>query len=281
MAGETTPALRRLVPYVRRSGRTIAVGLVCVVVTTAISLSGPWILKYAIDDLNLGVTRAKLGFYATLLLAAAVVGGLFRFLMRRIIIGASRVIEYEIRNDFFAALERQPLAYFQSHRTGDLMSRATNDLNAVRMMAGPAVMYSSSTLLVFIVAIILTVELPRLPAPDPCGLPGHPADAVGRLPRHRSTDYRVHVHVVPASSPEVAAMRGFRDALRADPRLRHQYAALKRAIVNGGPIDPVAFTKAKHDRIVATLGQLGLGSHQQYRLYDDGPYLDRSRQLAS
>jgi GrpB-like predicted nucleotidyltransferase (UPF0157 family) len=87
--------------------------------------------------------------------------------------------------------------------------------------------------------------------------------------RHGPTDYRVHVHVVPASSPEVAAMRGFRDALRADPRLRRQYAALKRAIVADGPIDPVAFTKAKHDWIVATLGQLGLGSHQQYRLYED------------
>jgi GrpB-like predicted nucleotidyltransferase (UPF0157 family) len=65
--------------------------------------------------------------------------------------------------------------------------------------------------------------------------------------RHGPADYRVHVHVVPASSPEVAAMRGFRDALRADPRLRRQYAALKRAIVADGPMDPVAFTRAKHD----------------------------------
>jgi GrpB-like predicted nucleotidyltransferase (UPF0157 family) len=86
--------------------------------------------------------------------------------------------------------------------------------------------------------------------------------------RHRATDYRVHIHVVPASSPEVAAMRGFRDALRADPLLRRQYAALKQTIVAGGPIDPVAFTKAKHAWIVATLGQLGLGS-QHYRLYED------------
>jgi GrpB protein len=102
---------------------------------------------------------------------------------------------------------------------------------------------------------------------SPCGLPGHPADAVGAF-RHRSTDYRVHVHVVPASSPEVAAVRGFRDALRADPLLRRRYAALKQAIVEGGPVDPVAFTKAKHDWIVATLGQLGLGSHQHDRLYE-------------
>ena len=87
--------------------------------------------------------------------------------------------------------------------------------------------------------------------------------------RHGSTDYRVHVHVVPAPSPEVAAMRGFRDALRADPLLRRRYAALKRAIVAGGPVDPVAFTKAKHDWIVATLGQLGLARQQPRRLYQD------------
>jgi GrpB-like predicted nucleotidyltransferase (UPF0157 family) len=98
--------------------------------------------------------------------------------------------------------------------------------------------------------------------------------------RHGRTDYRVHVHVVPASSPEVAAMRGFRDALRADPRLRRRYAAVKRAIVAGGPVDPVAFTRAKHDWIVAALGQLGLASGQHHRLYDDRPVLASAR-LAS
>src|SRR5215207_9528011 len=98
--------------------------------------------------------------------------------------------------------------------------------------------------------------------------------------RHGPTDYRVHVHVVPASSPEVAAMRGFRDALRADPLLRRRYAALKRAIVAGGPIDPVAFTKAKHDWIVATLDQLGLVS-PGHRLYEHDPSLDQSQRLAS
>ena len=99
--------------------------------------------------------------------------------------------------------------------------------------------------------------------------------------RYGPTDYRVPVHVVPASRPEVAAMRGFRDALRADPLLRRRYAALKRAIVEGGPVDPVAFTKAKHDWIVAALDQLGLGSHQHHRLYQDDLSLDSSHQLAS
>jgi GrpB-like predicted nucleotidyltransferase (UPF0157 family) len=99
--------------------------------------------------------------------------------------------------------------------------------------------------------------------------------------RYGPTDHRVHIHVVSASSPEVAAMRGFRDALRADPLLRRQYAALKQAIVEGGPVDPVAFTKAKHDWIVAALHQLGLGSHQHDRLYEDDPSPYNSHRLAS
>jgi GrpB-like predicted nucleotidyltransferase (UPF0157 family) len=76
--------------------------------------------------------------------------------------------------------------------------------------------------------------------------------------RHDGTSFRVHVHVVPDSSPEVPAIRGFRDALLADPALREEYAALKRAIVAGGTVDSVAFTKAKHDYIVGVLERLGL-----------------------
>jgi GrpB-like predicted nucleotidyltransferase (UPF0157 family) len=98
--------------------------------------------------------------------------------------------------------------------------------------------------------------------------------------RHGPTDYRVHVHVVPAGSPEVAAMRGLRDALRADPVLRRRYAVLKRAIVAGGPADPVAFTKAKHDWIAATLTRLGLADEQPRRLYQDDPDPDNPDRLA-
>ena len=98
-----------------------------------------------------------------LLLAIGLVGGTFQFLSRRILIGASRDIEYNMRNDFFAHLETLPLAYFQAHRTGDLMSRATNDLSAVRMMIGPSIMYSANTLLTFAVALSMMVSIdPRL-----------------------------------------------------------------------------------------------------------------------
>jgi ATP-binding cassette subfamily B protein len=79
--------------------------------------------------------------------------------MRRILVGASRDIEYDLRNDFFAKLERLPLAYYQARRTGDLMSRATNDLNAVRMMIGPAVMYSTSTIVTFAFALALMLRI--------------------------------------------------------------------------------------------------------------------------
>ena len=99
--------------------------------------------------------------------------------------------------------------------------------------------------------------------------------------RHRASEYPVHLHVVPATSPEVGALRGFRDALRANPVLRRRYAALKRAIVAGGPADPVAFTKAKHDWIAATLAHLGLADQQPRRLYQDDLNQDRSRRLAS
>jgi len=76
-------------------------------------------------------------------------------------------------------------------------------------------------------------------------------------------------------------MRGFRDALRADPLLRRRYAALKRAIVAGGPADPVAFTKAKHDWIAATLAHLGLADDPPHRLHEDDLNQDRSHRLAS
>ncbi len=149
----------RLFPFLFRYKRAFLLGLACVVTTTAIQLLSPWVLKLAIDDLNSGVTRGKLATYAALLLAIAVVGGTFRFLMRRILIGASRDIEYDLRNAFFARLQQMPLGYYQARRTGDLMSRATNDLNAVRTMIGPAIMYTANTVIVFVVAIILMASI--------------------------------------------------------------------------------------------------------------------------
>tara|TARA_B100000809_G_scaffold263889_1_gene318262 strand:+ start:337 stop:1965 length:1629 start_codon:yes stop_codon:yes gene_type:complete len=105
------------------------------------------------------VTRVKLAQYAGLLLGIAVTAGCFRFLSRRVIVAVSREIEYDLRNDFYAHLQRLSVSYFQSVRTGDIMSRATNDLSAVRLMVGPAIMYSASTLIVFVVAIAMMLSI--------------------------------------------------------------------------------------------------------------------------
>jgi ATP-binding cassette subfamily B multidrug efflux pump len=151
----TWAALRRLLPYVRRCRGGLIAGLLCSFAATAIQLVGPWVLRHAVDDLSHGAAPGVLAAYAGAILAIALVGGWFRFQMRQRFVTASRDIEYDIRNDFLRHLQRLPLAYFQTHRTGDLMSRATNDLSAVRMMAGPAVMYAVSTGVVFVVTIVL------------------------------------------------------------------------------------------------------------------------------
>jgi ATP-binding cassette subfamily B multidrug efflux pump len=136
-------------------------GLLCATASNLFTLLTPWVLKYAVDDLTASVTRVKLGWYAVALLAISACGGIFRYYMRRLIIGASRKVEYDLRSDFFAQLQRLPREYFDKARTGDLMSRASADLGAVRMMAGPAAMYAVSTgvLAIAAVAMMLWIDV--------------------------------------------------------------------------------------------------------------------------
>ncbi len=152
-------ALRRLLPYVDRYRRPILLGLACAISSNLFTLLTPWVLKYAVDDLTTSVTRGKLGLYAGALLAIAAVGGVFRYAMRRLIVGASRRIEYDLRNDFFAKLQEFPREYFDRARTGDLMSRASADLGAVRMMVGPAAMYAVSTGVLAVAAVGMMLSL--------------------------------------------------------------------------------------------------------------------------
>src|SRR5216684_1898379 len=107
----------------------------------------PYLKKYrrGFDDLRIGVTREKLLTYSLLLMAVAATKSIFQFLSRWIMIGISREIEFDLRNDLFRHLESLSYSYYQRTRTGDIMARATNDLNAVRMLLGPAIMYSANT----------------------------------------------------------------------------------------------------------------------------------------
>ena len=144
---------------ISRYKRAFALGLVCSFATTGITLASPLVLQHAIDDLTAEVTRAKLLLYGSALLGIGLASGVFRFWTRRILIGTSRDLEYDMRNDFFAHLQTLPLSYYQANRTGDLMSRATNDLNAVRMMIGPSIMYSANTLLTFVAALAMMLSI--------------------------------------------------------------------------------------------------------------------------
>src|SRR5205823_13174786 len=119
------------------------------------NVSIPLIVGRAIDAKWSEVTWTKLTIAAAKVLGASAFSGLFLFLQRRILIGMSRHVEYDLRNDFYARLVDQPLSFFHEHRTGDLMARATNDLAAVRQLAGPLIMYSLQT--VFAVLIILPI----------------------------------------------------------------------------------------------------------------------------
>jgi ATP-binding cassette subfamily B multidrug efflux pump len=139
-------SLRPLLPYLKRYRWGYVAGTVCVFLTNGIWILFPLVLGKAADDLHEGVTRHKLLVYAGLLLAIAVSKGIFQFLTRWIVIGVSRDIEFDLRNDLFARLEGLSYSYYQRHRTGDIMARATNDLNAVRMLLGPAIMYSANTI---------------------------------------------------------------------------------------------------------------------------------------
>jgi ATP-binding cassette subfamily B multidrug efflux pump len=151
--------LRPLFPYLRRYSRDFVWGGLSVVVSNAIWILFPQVIRIAIDDLNRGVTRQKIFLYAGLLVLISAAKGVFLFLTRWIIIGISREIEFDLRNDLFRHLERQPAAYFQQHRTGDIMARMTNDLNAVRMLLGPAIMYSANTVLFSIGALYFLLRI--------------------------------------------------------------------------------------------------------------------------
>ncbi len=140
-------SLRPLYPYIKKYRRGFIVGALCVLLLNGIAIQSPQVIRVAIDYLEQGGRSTnKLGFYALLMVGIALSKGIFQFLTRWIVIGISRDIEFDLRNDLFQHLERLSFPYYQRTRTGDIMARATNDLNAVRMLLGPAIMYSANTL---------------------------------------------------------------------------------------------------------------------------------------
>jgi ATP-binding cassette, subfamily B, multidrug efflux pump len=154
--------LQALIPYLRPYRRGILWGLALVVVSNVLSLAVPYLVKQGIDALEQpGVTPATLGRYAGLILLVAILGGAARYGMRELLNGISRRVEYDLRNDFFGHLMRLDRSFFGGTQTGEIMSRASNDIQAVRMAAGPAYMYLVDT------AVVTLLTLPLLFWIDP------------------------------------------------------------------------------------------------------------------
>jgi ATP-binding cassette, subfamily B, multidrug efflux pump len=151
--------LRRLLGYFAAYKQRLALGALCVVLGAVFSLAKPLIIGNAVNALSGGFTRADLIRYGLLLVGAAAIEGIFLYLQRWIIIVTSRLMEYDMRRDFYDHLQNLPLHFYQEQRTGDLMSRATNDLASVRMLIGPAVMHSFSSLLIVGGAFIMMLRI--------------------------------------------------------------------------------------------------------------------------
>jgi len=138
--------MRPLVPYLKRYRWGFVAGALCIVLSNGAWAGLPRVIGNAAQSLEGGVTRHKLLMFALQVLGLAAVRAVFLFLTRWVVIGISRDIEFDLRNDLFAHLETLSYSYYQRMRTGDIMARVTNDLNAVRMLLGPAIMYSANTL---------------------------------------------------------------------------------------------------------------------------------------
>lgn len=150
---------RRLIHYFALYKKRLILGGSCVVGSALFSLAKPLIVGNAVNALGGGFTREMLIRYGLMLIGASIVEGVFLYLQRWIIIGASRHIELDMRADFYGHLQKLPLRFYQEQRTGDLMSRATNDLGSVRMLVGPATMHSVSALLVVTGAFIMMLRI--------------------------------------------------------------------------------------------------------------------------
>ncbi len=157
-----------LFAYFKKYRGQLIAGTCFVFVAVSLGVFLPRFVGQAIDDLAThGVTRGKILESVALILGTQLVSGIFLYYQRRTLINMSRYIEYDLRQDFYGHLQKLPLQFFQEHRTGDLMARATNDLGAVRVLAGPAIMYSEQTLfrvliilpLMFAVSVKLTLLL--------------------------------------------------------------------------------------------------------------------------
>jgi ATP-binding cassette subfamily B protein len=149
--------LRKFAKYIKPYKWQITAGIFYILISMAFGLFIPYFVGAAVDDLQAEITWKKVTYYPLLILGINFMSGIFLFLQRRTLINTSRHIEFDMRQDFYAALVDQPLSYFHEHRVGDLMARATNDLSAIRQIVGPMILYCFQA--IFALAISLPIML--------------------------------------------------------------------------------------------------------------------------
>lgn len=152
--------LRNLLPYMRPYRYGILAGLLLVVVSNAFGILTPHLIGITIDALGApGITGRRIAFYATAIVLTALLAGAGRYGMRELLNGISRRVETDLRQRFFEHLLRLDAAFYTRNRTGDIMSRATNDTTAVRMAAGPAIMYLVNTIVMTAFSLALMIRI--------------------------------------------------------------------------------------------------------------------------
>lgn len=151
-------SLSTLWPYVRRYRSGLTLGIGSLLVKDALAAALPVVIKYGVDSLTRGFKLQTVLQLASLLIALSVLKGIFQYWMRVIIIGISRDIEYDLRNDLFFHLVKLSQDFYARYRTGDIMARSTNDLNAVRMMLGPGIMYWSETSIMLLLSMAVMLN---------------------------------------------------------------------------------------------------------------------------
>ncbi len=151
----------RLLVYVKRYRRQYLLGGLCLLGTATLVMWIPWWIREAVRIIEHGGSLGDVTYYAMLIIAAAIVQGAVRTYSRALIFNAGRNIEYDLRNDLFAHLQKLPPAFYHTQRTGDLMSRVINDISAVRVMLGPGVLnfVNAPVYYVFAVALMLSMDV--------------------------------------------------------------------------------------------------------------------------
>src|SRR5437764_14725649 len=242
--------LRIAAPYYKPYWIPFTVGLLIILASSAITSVIPWLLRRAIDAIGAAAPMSTIWKLAGLIVLAAIIGGAFRYGMRELMNGVSRWMEYDLRNDLFTHLETLDPAYFAQTRTGDIMARLTNDLGAVRMALGPAVMYLTNTIFgglfalyfmlridvkLTLLALLPTIFLPILTI------------KMGKAIHDRFESVQEHCSTLPANAqdnlPVPRIVRAYRQEAAEVQRfgaLNEQYLALNMSLVRlWGTLNPL------------------------------------------